>query len=81
MVSGCEARWLYLSLTRASLSGHRFARAVAQQAVDVLPQGHGLRPMTEAVLELIQTIRSAVATAPARGDRAARRSVPNFTDP
>jgi hypothetical protein len=37
--------------------GHRFARTVAQQAVDVLPQRHVLGAMTEAVFELIQPSR------------------------
>ena len=43
---------------------HRLARAVAQQAVDVLPQRHVLRPMTEAVLELIQPARQATQQRP-----------------
>ena len=33
---------------------HRLADAVAQQAVDILPQRYVLRPVAEAVLELIQ---------------------------
>jgi hypothetical protein len=36
---------------------HRLARAVAQQPVDILAQRRVLRPMTEAVLELIQPSR------------------------
>lgn len=36
---------------------HRLARAVAQQAVDILAQRHVLRAMAEAVLELIQPAR------------------------
>ena len=36
---------------------HRLARAVAQQAIDILPQRHVLRAMAEAVLELIQPPR------------------------
>ncbi len=43
---------------------HRLARTVAQQAVDVLPQRHVLRPMTEAVLELIQPARQATQQRP-----------------
>ena len=36
---------------------HRLARAVAQQAIDILPQRHVLGAMAEAVLELIQPPR------------------------